>query len=81
MVCVKKDLHTEYYLQTRSYISGTTYNHVDSMKQLIDSKKIMKENRVCISDNVRLELGVQMGDYIEFVRDEYGNIYVQKAQA
>ena len=51
------------------------------MKQLIDSKKIMKENRVCISDNVRLELGVQMGDYIEFVRDEYGNIYVQKAQA
>ncbi|AGI47373.1 hypothetical protein TALC_00364 [Thermoplasmatales archaeon BRNA1] len=58
----------------------TTYNLLgDNLTRLIDSKKIMKESRVVISQEVREIIGVCPGDYVSFIEDEE-KVYITKTE-
>ena len=49
------------------------------MTRLIDSKKLMKESRVVISNEIRDIIGVGVGEYISFIEDG-GKIYIAKTK-
>ena len=51
------------------------------MNTLIDAKKIMGESRVVLSSDVRKKLSLNIGDFVNFVEDENGRIFLQKASA
>lgn len=51
------------------------------MNKLIDSKKIMQESRVALSKAVCERLHVSVGDFLVFVEDPDGKIFLKKAEA
>jgi hypothetical protein len=51
------------------------------MNTLIDAKKVMKESRVVLSPYIREKLKLNVGDVVNFIEDEEGNIYLKKATA
>ena len=50
------------------------------MATFVDSKRIMKASRVALSDEVKNRLDVDEGDTVFFI-EEYGRIYLKKAEA